>query len=107
MIKTHLYHTPLLVSNSNNESAQFAYVWYATDNEYLCSALVALHLLQLWRNSAKFKVDYVLMIIQGDFRRLKQQKLINRWIEKGIANPFLKNVNFLCHFEQYHKMSSN
>ena len=37
------------------------------------------------------------MIIQGDFRRLRQQKLINQWIEKGIANPFLKYVNFLCH----------
>ena len=56
-----------------NEKAEFAYIWYATDNEYLCSALAALHLLQLWRNSAKLTaVDYVLMIVVGDFSKPKR-----------------------------------
>ena len=65
------------------KKAEFAYVWYATDNEYLCSALVALHLLQLWRNSAKLTVDYVLMIVEGDFSKPKSKKQLTKWISKG------------------------
>jgi hypothetical protein len=45
---------------------------------YLTLKCLTLHLQQLWKNTAKLKVDYVLMVFQGDFFRTSRKKLINK-----------------------------
>ena len=68
-----------------NDTNQYAYVWYATQNNYLCSALVALKHLQSFRNDSDFKVDYVLIFSKEDFNAFDDngQKLLEEWKNVG------------------------
>ena len=63
------------LSNTTKSNDRFAYVWYATQNTYLCSALAALKHLQNLRASQTnpdLNVDYVLIYSEGDLRDVKQ-----------------------------------
>ena len=61
---------------------KFAYVWYATDNIYLCSALVAMKQLKKLRKSTNMRVDYVLIFSSDDFLDARS-KLLEAWVANG------------------------
>ena len=71
-------------TNFTNAST-FAYVWYATENNYLCSALVAMKHLQNLRKNFDLKVDYVLIFSKEDFNAFDSngQKLLEEWKNVG------------------------
>ena len=61
---------------------KFAYVWYATDNIYLCSALVAMKHLKNLRKATNMRVDYVLIFSNDDFLDARS-KLLEAWVANG------------------------
>ena len=67
---------------SKSMDRKFAYVWYATDNIYLCSALVAMKQLKNLRKSTNLRIDYVLIFSNEDFLDARS-KLLDAWVANG------------------------
>jgi hypothetical protein len=70
---------------------RFAYVWYATQASYLCSALVALKIIKRKRENSNFPypVDYVLVHAEGYLAGGLHGDLIKLWeAEGGIHRGF-------------------
>ncbi len=66
---------------------KFAYAWYATDSEYLCSALVAmLHLKSVRKGNLllNYTVDYVLVLYFVENTEGQDfDELVNLWEKEG------------------------
>lgn len=75
----HCVQTPLYLDQESTfklstevTEKKFAYVWYASSDVYLCSAMTALKItkdLRSQEKSSHLKVDFVLMLVESDFRK--------------------------------------
>lgn len=93
----HLEEKPL----GNKTDIKFAYVWYATNTEYFCSALAALEFLQTYRKSSSLQVDYVLMMDEDTLAALK--KMIHQWVLKGGLIKKIPSLQFYINDKYYKK----
>ena len=66
---------------------RFAYVWYATNPTYFCSALISLKMLkrrrECDRSRFQFPVDYVLVHSEEDVMGEDGIALLRMWREEG------------------------
>ncbi|TRY70741.1 hypothetical protein TCAL_12816 [Tigriopus californicus] len=77
---------------------RFAYVWYASSPQYLCSALVALKILQNHRSKLgplPYELDYVLMFVDSTLTDKAFANLTEKWEYEG---GVLQNVTSLAKF---------
>jgi hypothetical protein len=76
-------------TNYTKKQLKFAYAWYVTQNDYLCSAVVALKHLKSLRAQNKvlkpYRVDFVLIYAKKDFMGYgdNTDKLLKLWQAEG------------------------
>ena len=68
------------ISVKDGNVTNFAYVWYATDFDYFCSALVAMKQMQNLRIGSNLNVDYIML-----FSKTEKigKSLLDLWISEG------------------------
>ena len=75
------------INATNNRKLRFAYVWYATNPTYFCSALISLRLLKRIRecDPSRFPhpVDYVLVHSEEDVMGEDGIALLRMWKQEG------------------------
>ena len=80
-----------------NGDVKFAYAWYVTSKQYLCSAIVALKTLKLARGQTETpgNVDFVLLISKAHGLEANGAHMINNWNELGgVVKYFNESLDF-------------
>ena len=75
------------VNATNTKKIRFAYVWYATNPTYFCSALISLRLLKRIRecdpSRFPYPVEYVLVHSEEDVMGEDGIALLRMWKQEG------------------------
>ncbi len=92
---------------SSLSSFRYAYVFYAANFEYLCSALALLKLLKALRTSSQgqLNVDYVLTYVKSDFKSKKAKDALDKWAEWGGLLRNFTSLRRKSHVRGYYEVT--
>ena len=88
-----------------SSTARFAYVWYVTNQNYFCSAIVSMISIKKIRKASRrkfpFKVDYLLVHAKEDIDDFISQKLLKVWKKLGGKTRELISLKSYLHIGYY------